>query len=145
MSVIFCCIPVNAVVPSSQVWSRVNGSLALIIPAFAANLVVFRLAVVKLLLTAKLLMFPVDDVRTNILLVPPTLNAILPLVAVIILLVPLTIVPVKKLAVTKLPKLALSDVMLPVLPVFATVRLVNVPTLLIFGCALDSVSSTPLK
>jgi hypothetical protein len=38
---------------------------------------------------------------------------------------------VKKLAVTKLPKLALPDVILPV-----TARLVSVPTEVIFGCAL---------
>jgi hypothetical protein len=38
--------------------------------------------------------------------------------------------PLKKFAVTRLPKLALPEVMLPV-----TAKLVNVPTEVIFGCA----------
>jgi hypothetical protein len=76
---------------------------------------------------------------------PDTLVVTLPFAVTVTLLLPFTIVlpaltvmpvnrlplPVKKLAVTKLPKLALPDEILPV-----TSKLVSVPVLVIFGCAL---------
>ena len=83
-------------------------------------------------------------VTTKMLALPATLVDTLPFAETSTLLLPFTIelpalavipvnklpLPVKKLAVTKLPKLALPDVMLPV-----TATLVSVPTDVIFGCA----------
>jgi len=82
-------------------------------------------------------------VITNMFALPDTLVVTLPFAETSTLLFPLTIVlpaltvipvnklplPVKKLAVTKLPKLAFPEVILPVAD-----RLLNVPTLVIFGC-----------
>ena len=81
-------------------------------------------------------------VTTIMFALPATLVVILPFAETSTLLFPFTIVlpaltvipvnrlplPLKKLAVTKLPKLALPDVMLPV-----TAKLLNVPTEVIFG------------
>ena len=83
-------------------------------------------------------------VTINIFALPATLVVTLPFAATSTLLFPFTIVlpalavipvnrlplPLKKLAVTKLPRLALPDVILPV-----TAKLDNVPTEVIFGCA----------
>jgi hypothetical protein len=75
---------------------------------------------------------------------PATLVVTLPFAVTTTLLLPFTIelpaltvmpvnklpLPLKKFAVTRLPKLALPDVMLAV-----TAKLLNVPTLVMFGCA----------
>ena len=79
---------------------------------------------------------------TTIVVLPTAVKLMLPFAAgMLILLLPLdtpavvipvryTPLPVKKLADTLLPKLALPAVMLPV-----TLKLVNVPTEVMFGCA----------
>ena len=83
-------------------------------------------------------------VTINMFALPATLVVTFPFATTDTLLFPFTIelpaltvipvnklpLPLKKLAVTKLPKLALPDVILPV-----TARLVNVPTEVMFGCA----------
>ena len=84
-------------------------------------------------------------VTINMFALPALLSVILPFATTDTLLLPFTIelpaltvmpvsklpLPLKKLAVTKLPRLALPDVILPV-----TAKLVSVPVLVIFGCAL---------
>jgi hypothetical protein len=87
-------------------------------------------------------MFAPVPVIINIFALPATLVVTLPFAVTVTLLFPFTIelpaltvipvnklpLPVKKLADTLLPKLALPDVMLPV-----TAKLVSVPTLVMFG------------
>ena len=91
-------------------------------------------------------------VITNIFALPATYVLTLPFAVTITLLLPLTIElpadivkllnkppsPWKKLALAKLPKLALPLVILPV-----TVRELNVPTLVMFGCA--AVINVPVR
>ena len=89
-------------------------------------------------------MFAPVPVTIKIFALPATLVVTLPFAVTRTLLFPFTIelpaltvipvnklpLPVKKLAVTLLPKLALPEVMLPV-----TDKLVSVPTEVMFGCA----------
>ena len=113
----------------------------MILPPVPEPALIFPAVILPVTPNVPVIFAPVP-VITNTFALPTALILTLPLLeGILTLLLPFDIpavvmpvkyipLPVKKLADTLLPKLALPEVMLPV-----TAKLVSVPTLVIFGCA----------
>ena len=138
-------LPLVTILPAVILPDAVNvlADMALILDNVPPDPEVTKLPTVALPVTFSVpAIFAPVPVTTNILALPALLILTLLFAVTNTLLLPFTIVlpaltvipvnrlplPVKKFAVTKLPKLALPAVMLPV-----TARLLNVPTEVIFG------------